>query len=206
MLGVGLIKEIPDIYELKMEDLLKLEKTKEKLASKLFQNIQASKKTSLPKFLSSLGISGGAIGKCEKIVNAGFNTVDKILGMSIEDLIKVDGFAEKSATEFALSIKEKNELIKKLIKNGVEIIKEERGDALNGVSVVITGELSVNRKEFEKLVKKNGGIVSSSPGKETSYLICNEEDSSSSKYLKAKKLNVKIIKEDEFLNLYKLRI
>ncbi len=203
MIKKRLVKEIPDLYRLTKADLLGLDKTKEKLAEKLFQNIQVTKQTTMVKLLGSLGISGAAINRCEKIAHAGFDTIDKISSASVEDLLRVEGLAEKSATEFVNSFKEKLPIIEKLLALGFEIEKSEKNDLLGGKVFVITGELSVKRKDFEDLVRKNGGVISSSVSKNTSFLISNENDSGSSKFIKAQKLKVPVITEEDFNEMLK---
>lgn len=205
MYNKGLIKEIDDLYKITVEDLLTLDKTKEKLANKIFDNIQKTKHVDIKIFLSSLGISGGAYNKCEKIVDHGYNTIEKIKNLNVEELTKVESFAEKSATDFLASLKSKHKLIDRLIKLGVKIEQpqEHRTTQLHGLSFCITGELSKPRGEVSKMIKLAGGKVLSSVSKNLDYLVTNEEESNSSKFKKAIELNVKIINEkklNELLN------
>jgi DNA ligase (NAD+) len=72
---------------------------------------------------------------------------------------------------------------------------------LTGQKFCITGELSMARGEFEKLIKKNGGVMVSSVSKNTSYLITNETESSSSKFVKAQSLKIPIISEDDLIKM-----
>ncbi|MBI2521406.1 MAG: NAD-dependent DNA ligase LigA [Bdellovibrio sp.] len=201
MIKKGLVKEIPDLYRLTREDLLSLEKTKEKLADKLYANIQITKTTSLTKLLGSLGITGVSINKSEKIVQAGFDSLEKLENAKLDDLLKVEGLAEKSATEFLKSFREKKPIIDKLLKLGFIIEKSETNDILGGKVFALTGELSIKRNEFEELVRKNGGIVSNSVSKNTDFLVSNEKESSSSKFEKAKKIGVPIISEHDFYKM-----
>ena len=77
MIKANLVLEIQDLYKIKKEELMTLDKVKEKLATKLLASIEKSKKVDLTTFLSALGIQGGAYNKCEKVVMAGYNTVEK---------------------------------------------------------------------------------------------------------------------------------
>ena len=142
MLRVGLVKEIPDLYKLKVEDFLTLDKVKEKLANKFFETIQESKSVDFVTFLSALGLTGGAYNKCEKIVHNGFDTIEKIKNATVEDLSTIESFAEKSATEFLTSFKERENLIDELVEIGFVFEEKEIKDTpLNGKKVCITGSL-----------------------------------------------------------------
>ncbi len=154
-------------------------------------------------FMASLGISGGAFNKCEKIVNNGFNTIDKITQLTKEKLEDIEGFAEKSAEEFLASLETKKPLIESLLSKGLRIKKNavKSDTAISGKKFCITGALSMKRSELQKLIKKNGGISVSSVSCNTDYLITNDTESSSSKFKKAKQLEVPIISEESFLKL-----
>lgn len=199
------IVDIPSLFKLTENQLLQMDKVKEKLASKILKNISSVKKVELPVFLSSLGISGGAINKCEKVVENGFDTIEKILSMTSEDLEKIESFAQKSSEDFVNSIKEKRKVIEELISLGVDIIKpkEKSSKGLSGLKFCITGTLSMKRGDLQKLVKDNGGEAMSSVTSKTNYLITNDVESSSSKFTKAKELNIPIINEAVFLGMIK---
>lgn len=201
MMKKGLVKRVPDLYRLEISDLLTLDKTKEKMAAKLYESIQKTKSVDLITFLSALGISGGAYNKCEKVVQAGFDTIEKLLQMSIEDLIKVNSFAQKSAEEFVGSLQEKSTLINELLLLGVKIKVPASTGALHGMKICITGSLSEKRTVIEKRIREAGGVVVSGVSKETDYLLTNDPTSGSTKAEKAKELGVKIISEEALLKI-----
>lgn len=204
MMGKGLVEDIPDLYRLKVDDFLLLEKVKDKLATKMYENIQKSKIQTLAQFISAIGVEGVSIAKSEKIISQGYNTLEKILGLDLDKMKAIEGFAEKSSLTFLESLKQKEKLIQELIKLGVEAKADEIASGegpLAGFKFCITGELSMARAEFEKLIKKNGGVMVSSVSKNTSYLITNETESSSSKFTKAKDLNIPIISENQLLKM-----
>lgn len=203
MLLKGLIKSIPDLFKLKEEDFYKLDKVKEKLAKKLYENINGAKKTDLITFLSALGISGGAFNKCEKVVLAGHNSIEKIKKLTPEKLIEIDSFAEKSAKDFFDSISSKFKLIDDLIAAGIKIKKSEAvvSSALAGKKVCMTGTLSIGRTEMEGKLRAHGLQIVSSVSKNTDYLLTNDKDSASSKTKKAKSLNIPIINEKDLETL-----
>jgi DNA ligase (NAD+) len=198
MLRVGLVKEIPDLYKLKVEDFLTLDKVKEKLANKFFETIQESKSVDFVTFLSALGLTGGAYNKCEKIVHNGFDTIEKIKNATVEDLSTIESFAEKSATEFLTSFKERENLIDELVEIGFVFEEKEIKDTpLNGKKVCITGSLSEKRSVIEGWIRDAGGATVGSVSKKTDFLLTNDKDSGSSKAKKAIELNIPIISEED---------
>ena len=200
----GYVKDIPSLYKLKEEDLLSLDKVKEKLAKKIIQSITDSKNIDLITFLSALGITGGAYNKCEKIVLNGFDSIEKIMNMRHSELEMIESFAEKSASDFLNSLQAKKEVVNELLDLGVNPKYKKVTSSistLNNEKFCITGTLSMKRSELQKLVKENGGQVQSSVNKETNYLITNDTSSTSSKFKKAQELKIKIINEDSFLSM-----
>lgn len=197
-----LVKSIPDLFTLKVDDLIKLDKVKEKLASKLIGSINSVKEVDLVTFLSSLGLKGGAYNRCEKLVLNGFDSIEKVISLRSDELMNVDGFAEKSSVDLVQSISDKVPLINKLIEVGIVIKKDEKVEsAITMKKICITGSLTRKRSEIENFIREKGGIVSSSVSKTTDYLLTNEKEGTSSKFKKAIKLEVAIITEDDFFKL-----
>lgn len=204
MMSKGLVEHIPDLYKLEVDHLLLLDKVKDKLATKMYENIQKSKEQTLAQFISAIGVEGVSVAKSEKIIAQGYNTLEKVLALTLEKMQNIEGFAEKSSETFLSSIHRKEALIKELLKVGVKVRADEIASGegpLKDQKFCITGELSMNRIEFEKLIKKNGGVMVSSVSKNTTYLITNETESSSSKFVKAKALGVPIVSEAKLLKM-----
>lgn len=201
---LGLVTDIPSLYELTEEELLGVDKIKDKLANKIVASIKNSLNVDLITFLASLGLSGGAYNKCEKVVLSGFDTIEKILKLTPEELVSVESFAELSSQTLVESIQSKKEMIKKLITYGFQLntpIATTVEGEISGLKFCITGTLSMKRSELEKLVKSNGGTVQSGVSKDTSYLLTNDTESSSSKFKKAITLSIPIINEEHFFKL-----
>ena len=202
MIKVGLVKKIQDLYYLEEKDFLTLDKVKEKLANKFYQNIRGSLNADLPTFLSSLGIIGGGYNKCEKIVQSGIDTAEKVLGLSFEHLMEIDSFAEKSSKDFLLSLETKKDLIRDLIKIGFNFKKKEISEnPIKGKKICITGSLSIKRSEMEKNLREKGAIIVNSVSKATDFLLTNDKESGSSKNKKAQSLGVTIISEEDLAQL-----
>lgn len=201
-----LVRKIEDLYKLTVSSLMELDKVKEKLATKLINSINDSRSADLVTFLSALGLTGGAVNKNERIVNSGFDTIEKILELTQEQLVGVEGFAEKSAEDYLASLIKKRELINNLLSEGFSFsttkLSVDENSAVFGKKICITGSLSRKRSEIEKEIKLNGGEAVKSVSTKTDFLVCNDQSSGSSKMKKATELGVKVITEEELYNLF----
>ena len=198
MMEMDLVGSIEDLYTLTIEDFLKLPLTKEKMAQKLFSNIQKSKKIPLSRFLTGLGIQGVGLTSWEKFLNH-FPDLDKVLAAKAEDIEIIEGFAEKTALQVATQLSEKRALINSLIRVGVEPyheVREAGSSGLDGLQFVITGKLSRPRNELAALIKDAGGKVASAVSKNTHAVITEDVGSTSSKMKKARELGIEIWSEE----------
>ncbi len=203
MINKGLVEGIPDLYRLKQEDFMLLEKVKEKLATKMYENIQKTKHQNLAQFISAIGVEGVSITKSEKIIAQGYNTLEKILQLTLDRMLQIEGFAEKSSQSILASLHKKKPLIEELLSVGVTVRADEvvTGEGpLSGFKFCITGELSRPRPQVEKLIKMNGGVIAG-VSKNLNYLVTNEVDSGSSKYVKAQTLGVPVITEEQLMKM-----
>ena len=176
----------------------------DKLATKILSNIESSKKAGLSRVLSGLGIM--MVGKVSaKAIAARFKNVDDLMGASEDELRVVEGVGEKVSHSIAVFFEQEQnrELIERLKKAGVvlsEEVKEQPEGPLVGQTIVLTGVLeSLTRGEAEKLVEDNGGKVSSSVSKKTSFVVAGAD--AGSKLDKAMELGVRVLTEKEFLEL-----
>lgn len=208
----GSLKSISDIYSLSQEDLVpyflneeSMEAEKKSLgAQKVYNSIQSHRNMKLATFVAGFDIEGIAESSAEKLVNAGFNTLEKLLAASEDQIAQVSGFAEIMAHTVVEGLAENAEEMKSLITSGTIILEAEGQGSLSGKSFCFTGELhSMKRADAEALVKKNGGSIKSSVTKDLSYLVTNDTTSGSSKNVKAAKFNIPIIDENAFLELVK---
>ena len=140
----------------------------------------------------------------EKLIDGGFNSLDKILSAEEDDFAGVYMFAEITARSLKAGLVENEKEMRSLVEKGIITIESLSDGKLSGLSFCFTGELkTMKRQDAESLVKKNGGSSKSSVTKDLSYLVTNDTTSGSSKNLKAQKLGIKIINEEEFLELLK---
>ena len=202
MLDLGLVTQVEDLYRLAVEDFLRLPLTKEKMAKKLWDNIQASKKLPLSQFLNGLGIEGAGRTSWEKILET-LPSLDKVRKATAETIAEIEGFAEKSANQIHKGLQLRSQTIEALLEVGVQ--PKHQGSSgsdgsLSGKTFVITGSLSKPRAEIEKHIKGAGGKTSSSVSKNTFAVITNDTESTSSKMKKAKSLNIPVWNEDKLFN------
>ncbi len=202
MIDLNLLSDISDLYRLTVDDLLLLPLTKEKMAQKLFTNIQKSKSLPLARFLNGLGIEGMGLTSWEKILSHA-NSLDQVLGLTSEELTGVDGFAEKSAQQIVSGLMVRQPLIDRLLELGVapqaeELVAQEDREQqpLFGKSFVITGTLSRPRQTVANIIKSAGGKIVGSVSKNTYALVTNDKDTQSSKMKKAQDLGIPIWSED----------
>lgn len=206
----GRLKSISDIYSLTAEELIpyflneeSIEAEKKSLgAEKVYNSIQNHRKMKLSVFLAGFDIEGFGETLAEKLEQAGYNTLDKMLDANEAQVAGVYGFAEVMAKIVVDGIKENAQEMKALVDSGTITIIEEGGGLLSGKSFCFTGELvTMKRADAEQLVKQNGGNIKSSVTKDLSYLVTNDTSSGSSKNQKAAKFGIPVIDEKSFLAL-----
>ncbi len=200
-----LIKSPADLYYLKKEDLLSLERMGDKSADNLLNSIKNSKQNDLSRLLFSFGIRN--IGKkASELICDKLDSMDKLMSAETKDIEAIEGIGEIMAvniTEY-FSLSQTKTLIERLKAAGVNMTHESNVafDTLNGLTFVVTGTLEkYSREQVKALIEQNGGKVSSSVSKKTSYLLAGE--AAGSKLKKAEDLGVKILSEDEFENMLK---
>ena len=208
----GRLKKISDIYSLKVEELVpyflneeSMEAEKRSLgAEKVYKSIQAHTNMSLPVFLAGFDIEGFGETLAEKLVGAGYSTLDKLLAATEDQIADVYGFADIMAHTIVEGLKENADEMRALVNSGTITIKSTEGGKLSGKSFCFTGELvTMKRQDAEQLVKLHGGTCKSSVTKDLTYLVTNDTTSGSSKNVKAASLGISVITEEQFLGLIK---
>ena len=206
----GRLKSITDIYTLTVDELVpyflneeSMENEKRSLgAEKVYKSIQAHKNMTLPVFLAGFDIEGFGETLAEKLVQAGFNTLDKLLLATQDQIADVYGFAQIMAHTIVQGLKENAAEMRTLVQDGIITIETKSGGKLEGKSFCFTGELvTMKRQDAEQLVKQNGGVCKSSVTKDLTYLVTNDTTSGSSKNVKAAQLGIPVITEEQFLKL-----
>ncbi|MDY8138276.1 NAD-dependent DNA ligase LigA [Aquimarina sp. 2201CG5-10] len=203
----GLISNYADLYELKKEQVIPLERMAEKSADNLVIGIDKSKEIPFERVLFALGIRYVGETVAKKLAKH-YKTIDAIIIASEEELVNVDEIGIKiaqSVREFFNS-EENTTLVRRLQQHGIQLeISAEKlanqTDTLKGQTFVVSGVFEkVSRNELKKMIEDNGGKVSSSISSKTSYIVAGA-NMGPSKLEKANKLQIPIISEDDFLNL-----
>ena len=198
----SLVKDLADLYQLKNDDLAALERMGEKSAQNLIDQIEKSKDTTLDRFLHGLGIRHVGERTARALADA-FGSVEKLMEASEDDLREIRDIGPEVASAIAAFFAEKQnrEQIQRLRKAGIRPGWEKaKGGRLAGKRFVFTGGLStVTRQEAQRQVELQGGAVSSSVSKSVDYVVAGEE--AGSKLKKARDLGLRILSEEEFLEL-----
>jgi DNA ligase (NAD+) len=205
----GLIKNIADLYDLRMEELLPLERMGEKLATKILTNIEESKKVPFERVLFALGIRFVGATVAQKLAEY-FGNLEKLQKATLQELLQVPEIGEKIAESVLAYFQDKDNLqiIERLQKAGLQFemknaLKELKSEKLNGLNFVISGVFEqFSREGLKDEIEKNGGKVLSGISSKVNFLVAGNE-AGPSKLEKAQKLGVKVISEQEFLELLK---
>ena len=197
----GLVHSVADLYALTQEQLLTLDKFKEKSADNLYKAIERSKENNLDKLLFGFGIRN--IGdKAAALLAEHFGTLEAIREAGVEAISEIDGFGgvmAQSIVEF-FAKDGTADVVHRLADAGVNMKwkGEPKGDKLAGKTLVVTGTLeTLSRSEAEALIVRNGGKASGSVSKKTSYVVAGA--AAGSKLTKAQSLGVPVLTEEEFL-------
>lgn len=199
----GMVMEEADLYKLSFEDLLTIDKTKEKSAANLIRAIEKSKKTTLTRFIFALGIRH--VGEhISRLFADHFGEFNRFRNAKREELTSVKGIGDEIADSVISYFEDVSNIrnINHLFESGIhfETMAYDSPSIVAGKTFVITGRLlSMKRSEAKELITRLGGRVGSSVSRGTDFLIVGE--SPGSKVAKAKELNITILDEDEFLRL-----
>ena len=198
----GLVKNVADLYALKLDDLLRLERMGKKSAEKVLANIDASRRAPLPRILNGLGIPfvGERTGQ---FLAEAFGDLDTVAAADEDELQKAEEVGPKVSRSIHRFFREKHNhaLVEKLRDAGFSFthaIKKRSGGPLAGMTLVLTGTLpTLAREEAKQRIEAAGGKVAGSVSKKTSYVIAGEE--AGSKLDKARELGIEVINEARLL-------
>lgn len=198
----GKVQQIADLYELKVSDLTKFESVKETSAKKALDNLLAVKEIRLERFIAGFAIENIGERLVKKVIDAGFDSLDKIKGSSTHQLSKIDGFADITAQYLLDGVKVLYpHMIEILNTNKIQIKEKKMSGKLEGKSFCFTGKLdTMKRAEAEQLVIENGGEPKKSVVKNFTYLATNSSEQTA-KLRKAQEQSTKVFSEQEFLDM-----
>jgi len=205
LIDANLISDPADLFKLEVGDILSLERFAEKSAKNLIKAVQSKKQITLSRFIYALGIRN--VGKeTAKDLSENFQTLEKLKTAALEELQKIENIGPVVAKSIFdwLSLKRNLEFLKKMEKDGIEIIMEKKikHQPLKGKTFVLTGTLkTITRQDAKEKIRSLGGEISESVSKKTDFVVVGEEPGS--KFKIAKELGLKIISGKEFLQMLK---
>ena len=205
----GGLDNIYKIINASVEDFLEIDGFKDKMATKIYDNIQnAIKEVELSKLMSASNLFGHGLGarKLELIINEYPDILKINLSKHkfIEKIIEIQGFDTKTATQFVNNIDSFKDFLIKNKKIKIKIIKKStnKSGIFKDIKIVFTG---FRDNQLEKIIDKEGGTITATVSCNTHYVVTNDKEISSSKLDKAYKLNIPIMTKNEFLNKFNLK-
>ena len=207
-IGKGFIQEFSDLFSLEehKEEIIAMEGFGQKSYDKLIENAEKARETSLARLLYGLGIGGIGASNARVLSEAFHDDAEELSRAELSEVVSIKGIGPILGESIVRYFKEEENcrLFRKLL-SILHLHKEERAENafLSGKVFVITGSLVhfQNRKELEEEIRKAGASTASSVSKNTSYLINNDKNSTSSKNKKAQELGIPILSEEDFLRL-----
>ena len=204
LIDAGLVHDVADLYRLKTEDLVSLERFGKKSATNLVKAVADSKSNNLSRLLFALGIRHVGAGAARDLANA-FHSMERLMTAGLEELTAISSIGPKIAASVTKYFGEPHncELVRKLQELGVntaETKDETVPQTLAGKTLVVTGALELfTRAEIEAAIRAHGGKAAASVSKNTAYLVAGKE--AGAKLEKAQALGVPVIDEQEFKRL-----
>lgn len=206
----GLVTNVADLYELKMADLMHLERWAEKSARNLMESLRNSKNVSFERVLYALGIRYVGETVARRLAKA-FRSMERLEKATAEELLAVDDIGERIAESVIdyFSNERNREVVDRLKSHGLQMELPEEdtnggNDKLKGLTIVISGIFAKHsRDEYKVMIERNGGKNSGSVSGKTDFILAGD-NMGPAKLEKAAKLGVKIINEEEFLKMIEM--
>ena len=202
LFNLGLVRTVADFYDLKKIQLVSLEGWKDRAAERFLESLEASKKVSFDHVLFALGIRYVGETTAREIARH-FGTIDAIAAASKEQLLEVSDVGDVIAESVYQYFRDEAHLrdVERLRAAGVQLemaaAVEPDSDALQGKTIVVSGNFTISREAMKALIERNGGHPSGSVSGKTDYLLAGEK-AGPEKLKKAAQLGVQVISEEEF--------
>lgn len=200
------IKFPSDFYKLNVTDFAKIVGLGIKVGQKVIDNFNSKLTLDLPTFIASLNINGVSKSIIEKIVNRGYDNIEKLQSITLEQLLAIQGIKDITANKILVGLSKKKTIISELLKYITLEQIDSVSNKLNGLSFVFTGAINkldtsgkrYKREYLQQIVRENGGLTPSGMSKGVSYLVQADPSSKSSKTVKAENFGIKILGEMAF--------
>jgi DNA ligase (NAD+) len=201
----GRVLNVSDLYTLTAEEISSYERMGESSAAKVIKHIRTPRELNLASFIAGFDFDGVGEHIMERVVTAGYDTLEKLRAVSAADLSKLWGIGGITAETIVQGVKDIKDEIDKVLAAGIISIApppSAESQPLRGLSFCFTGELkTMKRSAAEEKIKALGASPKSSVVKDLSYLVTNDTESGSAKNKKANDLGIPIINEEAFLAL-----
>lgn len=197
----GKVKQPGDFYKLQLHDIANLDNLGEKSAKNILAQIDSKRSLGLKEVFNAAAIPNFSAARIQQLILAGFDTPDKLLNLTLEDLLSQKGFQKTLAQKIIDGINFRKEWIISILVNTTLSTPSAQKKSLSGLNFAITGTLSQPRADLVQQIENSGGKFHSAVTRHTNYLITNDPSSNSAKLIAAKKLGVKIITENDFQKL-----
>ena len=195
------IEKPGDFYRLAVSDFANLDGLGDKSGTNIVNQIKSKKTLDLVTIFQSAAIPNFSAARIKQLIKAGFNSPQKLLNITIEQLEALPGIQITLANKIFSGLQLRKTNIQSILDQVTLKQTTAQSAALSGLTFCITGELSQSRSKVAALIESAGGTIQNAVSSHTSYLVTNELDSSSSKFLSARKLNIPIINEDKLYQL-----
>lgn len=194
----GIVNNVADLYKLPEERVAALERMGDKSATNVLRTLWAANPVALENFLGGLSIPLCATSIITLVIDAGYDTLEKIQGMTYAQLLDIPGLGPKRADAIHDGLRKNKQLIADLLANGVKIKTRAVGN-LTGKSVCFTGKSTRKRAVLEEMAANAGGAVKDNVGKGLTYLVLADPNSTTSKAVAARKHGTTCLSEEDFV-------
>lgn len=199
-----LVINVLDLYRLSVDDLSNLERMGQRSAQKCYDTLWAQNPITLDAFVGGLSIPMVGSNTIQLLINNGFDTLDKLLNASYNQLVAVKGLGPKKANALFEGLKRNQQMIDGLLKVGIKIKEtsdEVMSNKLTGMLIAITGSTNVKRDDLVKMINENGGSFAKSVSSKCTHLVIADPDSTSIKAVNARKMGLKLLSEEQLFSL-----
>jgi DNA ligase (NAD+) len=210
----GLVEDPVDLYALSVEELVPLERMGETLATKIVNNVQASRRPTLDRFIAALNIPEFSRQRAQMLIDADYDTLEKMQKACVEDLVEVKGFADTLAGKVVSGLQRRGARIARLLEAGLELAPPRKTaqvvGPLSGKHFCFTGAIKTTnpatgkaytRKQMQDLVARLGGQALGDVTAKLDFLVLADPNSRSSKARKARDLGKALLTEGEFFEM-----
>ncbi len=202
LVDAKMVFDIGDLYLLSPADLMLLDRMGNKSARKCCEILWSHKEIPLEIFLGGLSIPMAATSTIKTLMESGLDTLDKILEVDGLTLMKVRGIGAAKAKFIIEGLERNKQIIRKLLREGIKIKSIAEGN-LTGKKIAITGSTNLKRSVLQGMIAESGGSYKSSISKDCTHLVISDPESMSIKAVSARGMGIKLISEDELLEMIK---